>query len=338
MSLAKGVNVQNGYVRVRITHRGIVIEDRTFGKEDERTLQLASSYANKIYENLRDRRFGLKVREKEIKFSDAAKIFIDRWPKEIDANGKRKHSDEAARRTAAVIEREFIPYFEKYWYDSILPKHVKAWRSRALARGISGQSADKYQGVLGSIFSHLESWCKLEEIDPIKRPSENPCELVDKAGVVKRERLVTPYEVGKLYNSFKQLGDDNGAQIIYYLCLTMMNEKDLRKMQIGETVEIGRSKTGQAINLPMTMLHVLDWRNWLKRWQTARKLAGLQDVQLRDLRKAPINWVTGKHDATLVSQYAAHASVKTTRDNYIIDEAERLIPVMETIKGLLPKI
>lgn len=331
MKLSKGMTLNNGCIRIRVFSRGLLVCDETLGPATPESISAAEIYLARIRQNIRAERLGLPAVDVEMKFRDAAKLYIKKWGEATDANGRIVHSTESLDKLRGVIEREFIPVFGNYWFDAIKPKHVQAWRDKLVARGVSGTSANRYQAVLGSIFTHIDQWSKLETITPVRRPSGSPVASVDTAETIKRERILTQYEFRKLLLAAETLGDHDGKQIIKYLFITQLNEKDLKSLRLGAPIVMLRSKTKQRIELPMTMMHQLNWINWLKRWQAIRTEAGLEDVQVRDIRKTSINVVSGEYDEVLVSQYAAHASTKTTRENYIVNNAEKLRPIAKKL-------
>lgn len=108
---------------------------------------------------------------------------------------------------------------------------------------------------------------------------------------------------------------------------SVLSMKDLKNLEIGQEIDTSRSKTGVRVNIPIANLVKLDWYGWRTRWEKAREKAGLTDLQFRDLRKTGINWMKGKFDLKLISEYAGHADIKTTEKSYTIKQSEYLEPL-----------
>lgn len=337
MKLPKGLSIANGYLRIRVFHRGIVVEDTTLGQATPKAIDDAQIYLSRIREKIRANRLNMPIKEREMKFPQVVKVFFDLWKEVRDPNGKIEHDAKAIANWRTVIDNQIMPHFESYYFDQIRPKHVMSWREKTLARGVGGTTANKYQAVLSSIFSYIDTWSKLETIDPIKRPADNPCTPVEKAPMVKRERVLSPYEFQKLKNAFRKLGDFDGEQISIYMVSTCLSEADLRSLKMGQTFDSKRQKSGVSVSVPITILTQLNWTNWRKRWNNARVEAGLGDLQPRDLRKTGLNWAKGHFDNKLISEYAGHASVKTTERNYLVKQNERMLPIAEYLLELAKK-
>ncbi len=110
---------------------------------------------------------------------------------------------------------------------------------------------------------------------------------------------------------------------------SVLSLKDLKNLEIGQEIDILRSKTGVAVNLPIVNLTKLNFFGWRTRWEKARVLAGLEWLQFRDLRKVGCNVLVGQFNTKLISQYMGHATEKTTEKSYIVDQAEKLEPLAE---------
>lgn len=330
--LPKGLSVTpNGYLRLRVFHRGVVIEDKTLGPATPENASAASIYLSRIREKLFSNKFGLPIKEKEVKFNDIAALYLKLWCAEKDANGQVVHTAKAIKTTTNMVNGVLIPYFGKMWFDAIKPKDVVKWRAELLERGLSGTTVNRYQNVLSSLFSHIDRWSKTEAIEAVKRPTSSPTEPVEHAPMVKRERVPTPFEFKRLKLAFRALGDTDGEEICVYLVATALSEGDLRSMRMGQTVDLSRAKTGVDVSIPITLSVALNWQNWRNRWVAARKAADLDWLQTRDLRKFAINQLKGKFDLKLVSEYAGHASTKTTEASYTIKSNEQMIPLADEL-------
>lgn len=320
--LPKGIRLDHGYIQVRIMNKGRIY-CKNFGLDSSLGRELAQIHLAEKKKEILMGKFGVQQIPQK-KFSEVADIYLALWSKEITPDGALKHVENSVYNTKIVIESEFKPFFKNYYFDEILPKDVDAWRTHRL-KTVLGTTANRNQNILSSIFSHIEQWVKTETVKTFKLPSENPCQFVEKSSTRKRERLITQYEISKLKLAAKELGDENACDNISLAIKTCLSFNDLESLKFGDIVNLNRSKTGVAVNIPITVKHIPNWTNWRKRWLDICAKATLTDIEFRDLRKAGINILKDRgHDMKAVSQYAGHASEKTTESFYIKANSETL--------------
>src|SRR5262249_21694195 len=152
---------------------------------------------------------------------------------------------------------------------------VERWRAQQIASGILGTSVNRYMVPLGNIFTDMARFVALERVEAFKQPAENPCQKASKAPLRKRERQISDYELRKLHMAFTQLGDTSGWDNCTLALTTALSLNDLKKLSAGSTVNLERSKTGVAVNIPIAITQNYDWTNWTVRFRKARKAAGL---------------------------------------------------------------
>lgn len=325
---------------------------KNFGPDDRLSREYGLKHLLEKRHEIRMGRFGVVGEAPRKRFAEVAHLFFDEWSKEKDADGQLKHRglDETRR----VLDVNLIPYFGKLWYDEVRPLDVLRWREKRLKK-VVGTSVNREQAVLSSIFGHIDDWVKTETVPAFKLPHDadtgvsiNPCSSVEKAPNRKRRRILTHYEAKKLKFAFANLNDTDGWEICKLALKSMLSTKDLRALELGQEIDINRAKTGVGVNLPIVYLKKLNWENWERRWDDAREKAGLTkfvlkvgpngrkyrvidkafaSIQFRDLRKTGINWLKGRHDLKLISEYAGHADIKTTEQSYTINQAEYLKPL-----------
>lgn len=343
----RGCRVIRGYRQVRLMHKGKYYH-KNFGIDNSLAHELAHIHIGEKRKEILMGRFGVTQELPVRSFAEAARLYFERWRDEKDAEGKLAHraSDEAGR----VIRTNLEPFFGGLSFESIRPVDIIKWRQKRL-RSVLGTSVNREQAVLSSIFSHIERWVKTEEILAFKVPAENPCDSVEKAPTRKRSRVLTPYEAKKLKLAFVGLNDADGWEICKLALKSVLSTKDLRALELGQEIDIDRAKTGVGVNLPIVYLTKLNWNNWERRWDAARERAGLtqfttklskgraykvidkahESLQFRDLRKTGINWLKGRHDLKLISEYAGHADIKTTEQSYTINQAAYLKPLADDL-------
>ncbi len=331
--LPRGLRCNHGYLEILITVGGRRF-CRTFGQHTKEAERIASIELSKKREAILLGRFGMEKIERK-KFVEVTGLWFKEWSKETDSDGKPAHSEDSISETQRTIDKEFNPLFERMWYDEVRPVDIERWRERGLTAGRSGTTLNRYQATLSTVFSRIETWIKTERIKPaFKLPIDsqsgkvfNPCHSVKMAPVVKRERVLTTYEAKKLKNAFLRYNDSDGWEICKLALKSVLSVKDLRGLELGQAISIERAKTGVPVNIPIVYLAKLDWVNWRKRWEAAREAAGLIDFQFRDLRKTGINWLKGRHDMKLISEYAGHADIKTTEQSYTVKSLEQMGPL-----------
>jgi integrase len=346
--LPKGARLSKGkYVQIRIMHRGSYYHEH-IGLDCDLAREIASIRIAEIRKDILLGTFGMKKELPTKKFKDAVWVWFKFWSAERDPNGELEHSERATKEYKRVITTTLLPAFGQFDVDAIKPRMIQDWREKLMTSGPSGTTANRYQTTLSSFFNGTKRLIDLEKIDAFKLPHnangvyENPCGSVEKAPNVKRKRLLTRYEASKLKNAFINiLNDADGWIICEYALLSVLSLSDLKKLELGQEIDINREKTGVGVHIPLVVTHKLNWLNWRKRWEAAREKAGLTDLQFRDLRKSGINWLLGRHDIKLISQYAAHADQKTTESIYALRQSDKLAPLatdlLEQIKSLEAK-
>jgi integrase len=331
IQLPKGLRCNHGYLELLLSIKGRTY-CRTFGPHTREAQQIAEIHLSEKRKELLLGRFDMAPPMPRKKFPEVGRLWLSHWKDEREADGRLSHSEAALKEVERVLDKVFNPLFADHWFDEIRPIDIERWREREQTRGLAGTSLNRYQAVLSSIFSKVDRWIKTERIKPaFQVPKDNPSISVDKAPTVKRKRVLTSYEAKKLKLAFAQLNDGDGWEICKLALKSVLSLKDLRNLELGQEIDIERSKTGVPINLPVPVLVKMNWYNWRNRWERAREQAGLVDVQFRDLRKTGINWLKGRHELKLVSEYAGHADIKTTERSYTIRQAEYLEPLAKDL-------
>jgi integrase len=329
--LPSGLRCNHGYLEVLLKVKG-QIYCRTFKQHTRETQQIAEIHLSEKRKEILMNKFDMSPPMPRKKFPEVADIWFKHWKLETESDGKPSHAERSIEETERVLDKVFKPLFADYWFDEIRPIQIERWREEGLRRGLAGTSLNRYQAVLSSIFSKVDRWIKTERIKPeFQVPENNPSLPVEKAPTVKRMRVLTKYEASKLRLAFMTLKDFDGWEICKMALKSILSEKDLRNLDLGQEIDIERAKTGVPVNLPVPVLVKLNWYNWRHRWEAARKEAGLENVQFRDLRKTGINWLKGRHELKLVSEYAGHADIKTTEKSYTIKQAEYLEPLAKDL-------
>lgn len=354
--LSRGLRCDRGYLCIRLfTKQGKYF--KSCGPHTKEAQILAESHLATKRQEIMLGKFNIESEIVEKKFKEIIDPFIIHWSKERDGDGKLLHDEKAIKECKRTILHDLIPTFGEMYFHLIRTIDINNWREKQIDgiknphwNGINlkteyiknpliGTSVNRQMAVLSSIFSKIIRLIQTEKIVPkFKIPLTNPCFNADKAKQRKRERILTEYEAKKLKLSFTTLDDIDGWEICKLALNSVLSLKDLKNLEIGHTIDTERTKTGVPINLPIPVLVSLNWVNFRKRWEAARKDAGLQDFQFRDLRKTGINWLLGQFDIKLISQFAAHANVRTTENSYTIKQEELMKPLAEHLKNRINNI
>jgi integrase len=322
----KGLRIVRGYVQIRLMSAGRYYH-KNFGVDSPLARELAEIHLAEKRREILMGKFGIEKELPERTFAELVPVYKKMWAEEKDGDGRPAHSERAITVCFTIIDRALTPFFGKLKWHTIKSTDVERWRAARLDTGVLGTSVNREQVPLSSMFSHIERAVALERIPKFKLPADNPCKHVEKARTRKRVRIPTDYELKKLKLAFQNRQDVDGWEICKLALKSILSEKDLRKLELGAVIDTERSKTGVPVHIPITVLQRLNWLNWRKRWEGARKEAGLSDLQFRDLRKKGGNHLIGRHDTKLVSQYFGHASVKTTENSYVVLEQEKMRPL-----------
>lgn len=331
IKLPKGLRCNHGYLELLLKHKGNII-CKVFGQHTKEAQQVAEIALAEKRKDILQGKIGIEPELPSRKFDEVAKLWFAQWAKERNSDGSVKHNEESCYKVKWTITKHLQPFFHNRTWESVTSVDVRRLREHLFNGGCNPITANRYQAILSSMFSHVSDWVKCGIIQPMfKLPVENPCEAVELAPVVRRERILTEYEAKKLKNAFMQLNDSDGWEICKMALKSVLSLKDLKALKIGETIDTTRSKTGVPVQLPIAFLSTLNFFGWRTRWEKARELAGLNDLQFRDLRKTGINWLKGRHELKLISEYAGHANIKTTEKSYTVNQAEKLEPLADDL-------
>lgn len=327
----RGMRIVRGYCQVRIYHKGVAYH-KNFGPDSVLARQLAEIHLSEKRKEILMGRFGVTQEAPSRTFQDVAEDYYAKWSQEKDAEGKPKHG--GAGETKRVIRTNLCEVFGTRSFDSIKPLDVSRWREGRL-RSVLGTSVNREQAVLSSIFSHVERWVKTEEWKPMKLPAENPCKSVEKAPNRKRRRVLSILELKALKVVCYGLNDQDLWEICGMALKSLLRKKDLFNLEAGVDIDTIQAKTQRSINLPVRVVRPLQYANFRKRWESARKAAQLEDCQFRDLRKTGANLLKMRnHSNKLISEFLGHASTQTT-EIYMVKDSDNLKPLAKDLEDIL---
>ncbi len=329
----RGLRIVRGYVQVRIMHQGQYYH-KNFGPDCELARELAEIHLSEKRKEILMGKFGI-VKEIPTKtFAEAAQIWLIEWSKEINPDGTQAHGPNSIKEVHRVIQTS-LSNFSARAFEKLRPLDIELWRESLLKSGCSGTSVNRYQAVLSSIFNGLERWIKTERIKAFQIPSENPCDVVEKAPNVKRKRVLSVIELKNLKAACVAMNDADLWEICEMALKSLLRKKDLFRLESGIDIDTIQAKTNRSIHLPVQVLRPLRYANFRKRWEAVRKAARLIDCQFRDLRKTGANLLKMRnHSNKMISEFLGHASTQTT-EIYMVSDASHLKPLAKDLEDIL---
>lgn len=196
-------------------------------------------------------------------------------------------------------------------------------------------------GLLSLVCNQFNRWrrdgFKMEEIDlqTLKIPLLPPTHGIKKGKPGSRSRVVTPKEFSRL----AELAPPNLLDIMILRLDTGLRGTDLKRLTTGHLnrfsgeIRLSQSKTGRDISIPVTKRvkaifdrakkegrsFICDFEGIEYWWKKIRKQAGLQDVQMRDLRRSGPSWSYDKFpDFEVMGMLLGHSDPRSTRRYVVI--------------------
>lgn len=338
MKLEKGIRISNGFVQVRIMHDGHLY-CKHIGKDSELTRQLASIHLAEKRKEILLGKFGIKPELKSKTFSEVSDLYLTKWSQQLNSEGAPAHNPKQVQGIKYFLV-QLNDYFGKTKYHEIRSLDVQKFREERLKK-VLGTSVNRAQVVLSSIFNHIETWVNTEEIKAFKLPTDpktgqtwNPCKAVEKAPNRQRQRVISVMELKALKQSCLALNDHDLWEICEMALKSLLRKKDLFALESGQ-IDGLQAKTGHPIKLPIQVLKPLNYANFRKRFEAARKAARIEDFQFRDLRKTGANLLKMRnHSNKMISEFLGHASTQTT-EIYMIKDVEHLKPLAKDLEDML---
>lgn len=345
--LPRGLKCDRGYLVLTVRHKGRLVDNPGCGPHNAEAQVYAVERLGAIRSEILRGKFGYMPDLPEKTFKEVVNIYFKYWPLEREGDGSLKHSAGSVADCKSAVERNLIPYFGNTKFHEIRSIDIEKRRDARLAgvKGPDGQwitepvlgtTVNREHSPLGSIFSHIETWMALEKIPKFKIPAKNPCLAASKAEMRTHERLLTDYEIQKLRLACFTLKDPDAWEICKMILKSVLSVGDLKNLDVGQTINLERGKTGVPINIPITVLQKLNWTNWRTRWERVRQMAGFSTdkkskdyVDAKVLRKTGINEVRRKLGIEAAGNYAGHASSKTTERHYKVVSGEENRPAAE---------
>jgi integrase len=208
--------------------------------------------------------------------------------------------------------------------------------------------ANRTLGVLSKLFNLIEVW-------GLRPDGSNPCRHVPKYRESKRERFLSREELQRLGQVLDGLATRHeespfviaAFKLLLYTGCRLREIQDLKWSYVkGDRIELPDSKTGaRRIPLPLAAQHVIEalpampdneyviagklpgenLTDLERPWRRIRKLAGLTDVRIHDLRHTYASHAVAQGmNLPMVAKLLGHTQIQTTqRYAHLADEQAR---------------
>lgn len=271
---------------------------------------------------------------------DAMRIFWDTyWHRLPSAPASRMHKIRACK------------FFKGKFIDAISKIDVENYKEDLKSQGLSDPTVNRHLSTLCRMFTRLAEYKEAKQAHghdftkvQIPRKDQNPCLGIRKVSEIPRSRRVVlnPHE----FKVLKQYADEDLKDILNALIWTRLRPSDIKRITshninwhtrqiegIQNKTITTRNPSGVPYFVPMVGpleelikrrskavkpgSPLFPWRNMQKRWERARKHAGLFLVQLRDLRRTgATNLLDNGEDFVTVSKGLGHTTTRMT-DRYV---------------------
>lgn len=228
-------------------------------------------------------------------------FFIEkRYMPYIKKQKRSWHIDEA------IAKNHIIPLLGEYLLSKIQVSHIAHWQQHMLAQGISPSTFNRRLAVLKTMFSYAVQWKFLPE-------GHSPCIGASPLKLVSlRERFLTQEEARRVLHIIDTMPDNQNALALKLLLFTGARKSEITNarwehVHIAQrrlTVPLSKSGKARHISLSDTAVAIIEqlpryencpwlfpasdkqrpFQGFFYIWKKVRKLAGLEDVRIHDLR------------------------------------------------------
>lgn len=357
--LPRGLRCDRGYLMLTVEFNKRLVAKPYCGPHTKASEMLARERLSKIRSEIFLGRFGHEPDIPEKTFDQAFTIWFELWKNEKDGSGVPIHNERSIKNCLEACERNLLPYFGRMKYHEITPAHIDKRRFERIAgkknidgtwavSPVSGTTVNREHVPLSAMFSDIAKAIKAGKIEAFKIPmfrhangetAFNPCEGAQKADMRVHERILTDYEIAKLRSACLSLQDFDGWSICKLMLTTVLSLADMKRLEVGQQIDMKRAKTGASIKIPLIVLDKLNWTNWDRRWDKIRAKAGFsmdrkssEYVDAKVLRKTGMNWMDGTFSPEQIAQYAANKTV-TTKKHYLLADMEKMKPLAQFMQS-----
>ncbi len=245
-----------------------------------------------------------------LKIEDAIRIFWDNYWKHL-----------ATSSTTKAHKKRLLFFFRDRFIDTISKADIEEFRRYLKTDGLGEQTINKAQMLLSRMFTKLLEYkeggfAHGMDFRKLTIPTKNPCALVPKPRVKKREQVITK----EILDRVRYYADDDLTDIINMLLYTKLRPGDLQRIT-HENIDLQRHRMSGVQHKTITtrnpsgvpFMIALDqklediilprlantkpgtplfpFKNMQKRWKFVREKAHALHVQLRDIRRTAATYL-----------------------------------------------
>lgn len=242
--------------------------------------------------------------------------------------------------TTKAHKKRILFFFRERFIDTISKADIEDFRRYLSGEGLGQQTINKAQMLLSRMFTKLLEYKEggqAHGVDYSKLtiPSSNPCMLVPKPKVIKRNQVATRSEFEKL----RYFSDDDMTDILNMLLYTKLRPGDLQRITSKE-IDLQRGRIAGIQHKTITTKNpsgvpymvvitpkiadillprlarvkpetpLFPFKNMQKRWKEVREKAGAMHIQLRDIRRTAATYLLDNGvDPRTVAEGLGHTSL-----------------------------
>jgi integrase len=335
--LPRNYRINKGYGESRLMYRGRVYI-KYLALDSPETRQAAQDWIHEMKKRIRLNKFEGEEPLMRLGFSRAADVFYELW---YEKNPDRSHK---ARLNAQSVRDILKSYFKDQPLDTFTVEHIKEWR-RVSQQKVKFNTVNVRHTFIKSLFERFNYWNKLGASAPIKpvklpHPHYNPASLVEmpSEAAENRERICSLEELKRIKKACMHWHDEAMWIGVQKAINTMLRQKDLIRVEVGENIKLYQGKTKKAVIIPIAMTEKVNLSNFQKRWYRVRESAGCLDLQWRDLRRSGANLLRELGFSQEIIKDALGHRNQSTTDRYTNVKSERLKPALEAVGKILQNI
>ena len=299
----------------------------TLGRADVLTLEEARKkamrYLGKVADNADPQQESDEL-SRSLAMADLVTLYVTNHAKRKKKSWKDDES---------ILNRLLIPKYGQWLAVTMRTSDIE--RIHSLKGVTSPYAANDFVGVVRKMFN----WAKAAGYVPYEMP--NPGVGIVRFPTMKRRRFVTAAEMPRLLAAVEQEDNEFARHAIWILLLAGLRKSEVLRAKWTDvdwnfrTLFVGLTKNGEPVLAPLSdaaierlrMIPRLAGNEHIicgakagshltylsSAWRRIRKVAGLEDLRLHDLRRTVGSWLVQSGESLhLVGQVLNHKDTKTT--------------------------
>ena len=194
-----------------------------------------------------------------------------------------------------------LEVFKDKFIDEIGKHHIQRFREVCKALGNSATTIDRKHAIITSLFSKIAWWVKTDEIKKVKLPEHNPGTLVKDEGST-TANIDTKVYTTEEFDALLAHATPRGRNIYLFAINSLLRKKDLARLrsdQVNQYTGVVRGFQAKTKKPYLIIINsvtkqilfeavggtVLDFINFQKEFNAARKAAGITDGDFKAIRR-----------------------------------------------------